>query len=166
MSHMRTHRKEAISVQTMWKSFFTEYLSYNIFEDAFWGKNKKVKSLWKSFSHNSHISVYCDKLQWLVLILKNPNFVLELQILVCVMLTAYVRCVHSPFFNGSNTLEHTLGRNHISEPKVAKLFHILVHFYSIQEHKQRNRLFKCRHCDKAFAQNCNLWDHIRMHTGE
>ena len=77
-----------------------------------------------------------------------------------------MRCVHSPFFNGSNTLEHTLGRNHISEPKVAKLFHILVHLYSIQEHKQGNRLFKCRHCDKAFAQNCNLWDHIRMHTGE
>ena len=51
------------------------------------------------------------------------------------MLTAYVRCVHSSFFNGSNTLEHTLGRNHISEPKVAKLFHILVHLYSIQEHK-------------------------------
>ena len=25
---------------------------------------------------------------------------------------------------------------------------------------------KCRQCDKAFAQNCNLWDHIRMHTGE
>ena len=82
------------------------------------------------------------------------------------MLTAYVRCVHSPFFNGSNTLEHTLGRNHISEPKVAKLFHILVHLYSIQEHKQGNRLFKCCQCDKAFAQNCNLWDHIRMHTGE
>ena len=43
-------------------------------------------------------------------------------------------------------LEHTLGRNHISEPG--------------------KRLLKSRHCDKAFAQNCNLSDHIRMHTGE
>ena len=74
--------------------------------------------------------------------------------------TFYIHLIYHP------TLEHTLGRNHISEPKVAKLFHILVHLYSIQEHKQGNRLFKCRHCDKAFAQNCNLWDHIRMHTGE
>ena len=37
MSHMRTHRKEAISVQAMWKRFFTE--------DAFWGKNKNVAIL-------------------------------------------------------------------------------------------------------------------------
>ena len=49
-----------------------------------------------------------------------------------------------------------MGRNHISEPKVAKLLHMLVHLYSIQEHRQGKRLFKCRHCDKAFAQNCNL----------
>ena len=34
------------------------------------------------------------------------------------------------------TLEHTLGRNHISALNVAKLSHIVVHLYSIQEHKQ------------------------------
>ena len=74
--------------------------------------------------------------------------------------TFYIDLIYHPI------LEHTLGRNHISEPKVAKLLHILVHLYSIQEHRQGKRLLKCRHCDKAFAQNCNLWDHIRMHTGE
>ena len=43
-------------------------------------------------------------------------------------------------------LEHTLRRNHISEPKVAKRLHMLVHLYSIQEHMQGKRLMKCRQC--------------------
>ena len=64
------------------------------------------------------------------------------------------------------TLEHTLGRNHISALKVVKLSYKVLHLYSIQEHKQGNRLFKCPQCDKAFAQNCNHSDHIRTHTGE
>ena len=53
-----------------------------------------------------------------------------------------------------------------------------------QEHRQGKRLLKCRHCDKAFAQNCNLCiqeknhflrtfsqgghlkSHIKTHTGK
>ena len=34
------------------------------------------------------------------------------------------------------TLEHTLGRNHISALNEAKLSHIVAHLFSIQEHKQ------------------------------
>merc|ERR1711895_122543 len=43
-------------------------------------------------------------------------------------------------------LEDTLRRNHISEPKVTRRLHMLVHLYSIQEHMQGKRLMKCRQC--------------------
>ena len=75
-------------------------------------------------------------------------------------MTFYIDLIYHPI------LQHTLGRNHISEPKVAKRLHLSSLLYSIQEYRQGKRLLKCHQCDKAFAQNCNLWDHIRMHTGE
>ena len=79
MSHMRTHRKEAISVQAMWKRFFTE--------DAFWGKNKNVAileiagtTLYNGFSLSNINFFICIrfltmKYQTPVLFYSYPNFI-------------------------------------------------------------------------------------------
>ena len=61
--------------------------------------------------------------------------------------------------------EHTLSRNHISEPKVAKRLYLLVtYIYSNQDRTSRThkgeRLMECHQCEKAFGRNFNIWDHI------